>query len=158
VFMMVATNRPFDLDDAVIRRLPRRLLVDLPTQADRKEILRIHLAGEQLDESVSLDDLAKRTPFYSGSDLKNIVVAAALACVKEENEQASRAAAQALESGPQVKTESDGVYNTSTSTTTTVDSPAPPATPPPATVLHLVRGQTYNSRRSAQVYLKTCQA
>ncbi|KAJ4309328.1 hypothetical protein N0V94_008981, partial [Neodidymelliopsis sp. IMI 364377] len=86
VFVMVATNRPFDLDDAVIRRLPRRLLVDLPTQADRKEILRIHLKGEQLDSSVDLDDLAKRTPFYSGSDLKNVAVSAALACVKEENE------------------------------------------------------------------------
>ncbi|KAF2993693.1 hypothetical protein E8E13_002115 [Curvularia kusanoi] len=93
VFVMVATNRPFDLDDAVIRRLPRRLLVDLPTQNDRREILRIHLQGEQLDPSVSLDDLAKRTPFYSGSDLKNVAVSAALACVKEENETAARNAA-----------------------------------------------------------------
>lgn len=90
---MVATNRPFDLDDAVIRRLPRRLLVDLPTQTDRREILRIHLKGEQLDASVDLEDLAKRTPFYSGSDLKNVAVSAALACVKEENETAARAAA-----------------------------------------------------------------
>ena len=93
VFVMVATNRPFDLDDAVIRRLPRRLLVDLPTQTDRREILRIHLQGEQLDASVDLEDLAKRTPFYSGSDLKNVAVSAALACVKEENETAARAAA-----------------------------------------------------------------
>lgn len=92
VFVMVATNRPFDLDDAVIRRLPRRLLVDLPTQADRKEILRIHLQGEQLDALVDLEDLAKRTPFYSGSDLKNVAVSAALACVKEENEHAARTA------------------------------------------------------------------
>lgn len=95
VFVMVATNRPFDLDDAVIRRLPRRLLVDLPTEADRLEILKIHLRGEQLDDSVSLEDLAKRTPFYSGSDLKNLAVYAALACVKEENERAIVEAAKA---------------------------------------------------------------
>ncbi|KAL1605343.1 hypothetical protein SLS60_004891 [Paraconiothyrium brasiliense] len=95
VFVMVATNRPFDLDDAVIRRLPRRLLVDLPTEKDRAAILKIHLRGEQLDESVDLDDIAKRTPFYSGSDLKNLAVSAALACVKEENEQAAIAAAKA---------------------------------------------------------------
>ncbi|KAK8200482.1 putative ATPase family AAA domain-containing protein 1 [Phyllosticta capitalensis] len=80
VFIMVATNRPFDMDDAVLRRLPRRVLVDLPTEKDRESILKIHLKGEQLDDSLDLADIAKRTPFYSGSDLKNLCVAAALNC------------------------------------------------------------------------------
>lgn len=87
-FIMVATNRPMDLDDAVLRRLPRRLLVDLPTETDRLEILKIHLRNENLAEDVDLPTLAKDTPFYSGSDLKNVAVAAALNCVQEENEQA----------------------------------------------------------------------
>jgi ATP-dependent 26S proteasome regulatory subunit len=86
VFMMVATNRPFDLDDAVLRRLPRRVLVDLPTQKDRESILKIHLRDEQLDDAVSLSKLAEKTPYYSGSDLKNVSVSAAMACIKEENE------------------------------------------------------------------------
>ena len=94
-FIMVATNRPFDLDDAALRRLPRRLLVDLPTEKDREEILKIHLRGEQLDDPVSLQELAARTPFYSGSDLKNLCVAAALACVREENDMAAAAARKA---------------------------------------------------------------
>ena len=75
-----------DLDDAVLRRLPRKILVDLPTAKDRESIFKIHLKGETLDESVSLGTLAEQTPFYSGSDLKNVCVAAALAAVKEENE------------------------------------------------------------------------
>jgi SpoVK/Ycf46/Vps4 family AAA+-type ATPase len=83
-FIMVATNRPMDLDDAVLRRLPRRLLVDLPTEADRLEILKIHLRNEQLADDVHLPDFAMRTPFYSGSDLKNLAVAAALNAVREE--------------------------------------------------------------------------
>jgi SpoVK/Ycf46/Vps4 family AAA+-type ATPase len=146
VFVMVATNRPFDLDDAVIRRLPRRLLVDLPTQADRKAILRIHLAGEQLDESVDLEDLAKRTPFYSGSDLKNIVVSAALACVKEENEQAAAAVAQAtFEIEAPAQAEADGTIKSPESATTSTPSSELSATPSnPPKVLHLVRGQSYN--------------
>ena len=89
-FIMVATNRPFDLDDAVLRRLPRRLLVDLPSEEDRLAILKIHLKDEQLDPSVDLADLARRLPLYSGSDLKNLSVAAALACVREENEIAAQ--------------------------------------------------------------------
>ncbi|EEH23046.2 hypothetical protein PABG_05257 [Paracoccidioides brasiliensis Pb03] len=88
-FIMVATNRPFDLDDAVLRRLPRRLLVDLPTEQDRLSILKIHLREEQVDASLDLAELASRTPLYSGSDLKNMCIAAALACVNEENEQAA---------------------------------------------------------------------
>ncbi|KAL3421899.1 ATPase [Phlyctema vagabunda] len=87
--MMVATNRPFDLDEAVLRRLPRRLLVDLPIEKDREAILKLHLKDEILDESVSLAKLAKNTPFYSGSDLKNLSVAAAIACVREENDDAA---------------------------------------------------------------------
>jgi SpoVK/Ycf46/Vps4 family AAA+-type ATPase len=87
-FIMVATNRPFDLDDAVLRRLSRRLLVDLPVEKDREAILGIHLKNEVLDPSVSIADLARQTPFYSGSDLKNLSVASALACVREENEEA----------------------------------------------------------------------
>lgn len=84
-FIMLATNRPFDLDEAVLRRLPRRLLLDLPVEKDREAILQMHLKDEILDSSISLAKLAKDTPYYSGSDLKNVSVAAALACVREEN-------------------------------------------------------------------------
>jgi hypothetical protein len=90
VFMMVASNRPFDLDDAVLRRLPRRLLVDLPIAKDRESILGIHLRHEALDSSVNLTTLSEQTPLYSGSDLKNVCVSAAIAAVREENELAEK--------------------------------------------------------------------
>ncbi|KAI9474441.1 P-loop containing nucleoside triphosphate hydrolase protein [Coemansia mojavensis] len=83
VMVMAATNRPFDLDDAILRRLPRRILVDLPTEADRVRILEIHLRGEDLDPDVDLKALAKRTQGFSGSDLKNVCVAAAQAALRE---------------------------------------------------------------------------
>lgn len=90
-FIMVATNRPFDLDEASLRRLPRRLLVDLPTEKDREAILGIHLKGELLHPDINLATLASQTPFYSGSDLKNLCVATALACVREEFDNAAAA-------------------------------------------------------------------
>ena len=70
VIVIGATNRPFDLDDAVLRRLPRRLLVDLPGEKERKEILKILLRDEKVAEDVNLDEVAKKTGDFSGSDLK----------------------------------------------------------------------------------------
>ncbi|CAE6490353.1 unnamed protein product [Rhizoctonia solani] len=84
VVVIGATNRPFDLDDAVLRRLPRRLLIDLPGLEEREAILRIMLKGEDVAEDVDVPTLAKRTDGFSGSDLKNLVVAAALDAVKEK--------------------------------------------------------------------------
>ncbi|WPH04085.1 AAA-domain-containing protein, protein [Acrodontium crateriforme] len=119
VFMMVATNRPFDLDDAVLRRLPRRLLVDLPVAKDRESILGIHLKGEQLDERVKLEELAQQTPLYSGSDLKNLCVAAALAAVREENDLVAKATAETLaqqKQTPEQKSEESSPADIETST------------------------------------------
>lgn len=84
IFVMVSTNRPQDLDEAVLRRLPRRILVDLPLRDGRLAILQSLLRDEVLDASVSLDKLATDTELYSGSDLKNLAVAAAMEAAKEE--------------------------------------------------------------------------
>lgn len=100
-FIMVATNRPFDLDDAVLRRLPRKLLVDLPDQKDREAILRLHLKDETLDSEVSIAQLAEKTPLYSGSDLKNVAVSAALAAVREENEEAEKSQGDGVKTYPE---------------------------------------------------------
>ncbi|KAI0027897.1 hypothetical protein K488DRAFT_60169 [Vararia minispora EC-137] len=86
VIVVGATNRPFDLDDAVLRRLPLRVMVELPDESQRETILRIHLRDEQLDDDVDLKRLANLTDRFSGSDLKNLVVSAALDSVKESVE------------------------------------------------------------------------
>ncbi|KAG9118326.1 hypothetical protein FRC07_007219, partial [Ceratobasidium sp. 392] len=86
VIVLGATNRPFDLDDAVLRRLPCRVMVDLPEKAARQEILKILLREETLAGDVRLDMLAEKTGRYSGSDLKNLCLAAAFNSVKENAE------------------------------------------------------------------------
>lgn len=83
VIFIGATNRPFDLDDAVLRRLPCRVLIDLPDKAARQEILRILLREETLARDVVLDGLANMTDGFSGSDLKNLCLVAAFTAVKD---------------------------------------------------------------------------
>ncbi|XP_019158379.1 PREDICTED: uncharacterized protein LOC109155101 isoform X1 [Ipomoea nil] len=83
ILILGATNRPFDLDDAVIRRLPRRIYVDLPDAENRHKILNIILAQENLETNFPFEQLANATEGYSGSDLKNLCIAAAYRPVQE---------------------------------------------------------------------------
>ncbi|CAE6357490.1 unnamed protein product [Rhizoctonia solani] len=83
VVVIGTTNRPFDLDDAMVRRLPCRVLIDLPDDAAREVILKILLRNEQLENDVDLKYLARQTLGYSGSDLKSLCVMAACESAKE---------------------------------------------------------------------------
>ncbi|CAO2142660.1 unnamed protein product [Urochloa humidicola] len=83
VLVLGATNRPFDLDEAVIRRFPRRLMVNLPDASNREKILKVILAKEELGPDVDLDSLANMTDGYSGSDLKNLCVTTAHYPIRE---------------------------------------------------------------------------
>ena len=83
VIVMGATNRPFVLDDAVLRRLPRRLHVDLPDQQARLAILKIITREDVLEDSKNLIKLSEATSLYSGSDLKNLAKSAATSATRD---------------------------------------------------------------------------
>ncbi|XP_010429750.1 PREDICTED: uncharacterized protein LOC104714166 isoform X1 [Camelina sativa] len=97
VLVLAATNRPFDLDEAVIRRLPRRLMVNLPDATNRSKILSVILAKEDIAPDVDLEAIANMTDGYSGSDLKNLCVTAAHLPIREilEKEKKEKTAAHA---------------------------------------------------------------
>ncbi|CAD6222626.1 unnamed protein product [Miscanthus lutarioriparius] len=96
VLVLAATNRPFDLDEAVVRRLPRRLMVNLPDAPNRKKILSVILAKEDLADDVDLEALVNLTDGYSGSDLKNLCITAAHCPIREilEREKKERTLAE----------------------------------------------------------------
>ncbi|KQK04715.1 putative cell division cycle ATPase isoform X2 [Brachypodium distachyon] len=83
ILVLAATNRPFDLDEAIIRRFERRIMVGLPTQESRELILRTLLSKEKVDKDIEFKELATMTEGYSGSDLKNLCVTAAYRPVRE---------------------------------------------------------------------------
>jgi cell division protease FtsH len=84
VVMMAATNRPDILDPALLRpgRFDRQILVPLPTQEERKQILAVHFRDKRIDDDVDIDVLARGTPGMSGADLANLVNEAALFAVR----------------------------------------------------------------------------
>ncbi|PHU15982.1 hypothetical protein BC332_17187 [Capsicum chinense] len=83
VLVLAATNRPFDLDEAVIRRLPRRLMVNLPDAPNRAKLLIVILAKEEFAQDVDLESVASMTDGYSGSDLKNLCATAAYRPIRD---------------------------------------------------------------------------
>ncbi|KAJ3671050.1 hypothetical protein LUZ60_008476 [Juncus effusus] len=82
ILVLAATNRPFDLDEAIIRRFERRIMVGLPIAESRELILRTLLSKEQVEE-LDYKELAVMTEGFSGSDLKNLCVTAAYRPVRE---------------------------------------------------------------------------
>ena len=84
IIIIAATNRPDVLDPALLRpgRFYRQVTVSLPDKQARKEILAVHAKNKVLDKSITLDNLAKRTPGFSGADLENLLNEAALLTVR----------------------------------------------------------------------------
>ncbi|KAK1377146.1 lon protease-like [Heracleum sosnowskyi] len=83
ILVLAATNRPFDLDEAIIRRFERRILVGLPSAENREMILKTLLAKETVDKDVDMKELSMLTEGYTGSDLKNLCTSAAYRPVRE---------------------------------------------------------------------------
>ncbi|CAI6092036.1 unnamed protein product [Clonostachys chloroleuca] len=77
-FLLIATNHPGDLDEAILRRVPSRLYIGLPSASARESMLNIFLREEELDSELRLRDIAARTTGFTGSDLHTVCVQAAL--------------------------------------------------------------------------------
>ena len=80
IIVMAATNRRDILDPALMRpgRFDRQVTVNYPDQNGRVAILKVHSKGKKLDDSVDLDNIAKRMPYATGADLENVMNEAAI--------------------------------------------------------------------------------
>jgi|UniRef100_A0A6U0DMZ0 ATPase family AAA domain-containing protein 1 len=95
VMVLGATNRPWDVDEAILRRLPRAFEIGLPNREQRAQVLAVTLKGENLEDGFSapkedapLWKIAGETEGFSGSDLRDLCKQAAYGPVRDflENE------------------------------------------------------------------------
>ena len=88
IIVIAATNRADVLDPALLRpgRFDRQVTVNLPDIKAREEILAVHARNKVLGKGVTLSNLAKRTPGFSGADLENLLNEAALLAVRRNKE------------------------------------------------------------------------
>ena len=88
IIIIAATNRPDVLDPALLRpgRFDRQVTVNLPDVRGREEILAVHAKNKILADGITLKNLAKRTPGFSGADLENLLNEAALLAVRRGKE------------------------------------------------------------------------
>jgi spastin len=84
ILVMGATNRPQELDDAAIRRLTKRIYIPLPSTGARSSLVRNMMRKQgRVLPALELDEVARMTDGYSGSDLANLCKEAAMGPVRE---------------------------------------------------------------------------
>ncbi|KAI8979930.1 P-loop containing nucleoside triphosphate hydrolase protein [Pilobolus umbonatus] len=83
IVILGATNRPNDIDTAILRRMPKKFAVRLPSEAQRRSILELLLKDIHLSPDFNMSDLVQRTAGLSGSDLKELCRNAAMIPIRE---------------------------------------------------------------------------
>ncbi len=97
ILIMGATNKPWDLDDAIVSRFQKKIYVPLPDLVARKIILQIHLEGADISR-IDLSRLAERTEGFSGRDISNLCQEAIIKMVRETNPNLENLTVRELES------------------------------------------------------------
>ncbi|XP_077541416.1 katanin p60 isoform X1 [Haemaphysalis longicornis] len=72
VMVLAATNFPWDIDEALRRRLEKRIYIPLPNSGGREALLKINLKDVEVCPELDINDIAERLDGYSGADITNV--------------------------------------------------------------------------------------
>ena len=84
VMVMGATNRPWDLDEALLRRFEKRIYIPLPNEVGRKQMFYLNTKKIEIDKNIDTKELVSLTKGYSGADISNVCRDAALMPLRRE--------------------------------------------------------------------------
>lgn len=90
VIVLAATNTPWDLDEALRRRLEKRVYIPLPDSEGRRELFRINMKDVELQDDVNFEELGDKAKGYSGADVANVCRDASMMSVRRIMEQARK--------------------------------------------------------------------
>lgn len=82
IIVIAATNIPNVIDEAILRRLEKRIYIPLPDAKTREELFRINMKGVDFEADVDFVDLAQRASGYSGCDVANVCRDASMMSVR----------------------------------------------------------------------------
>ena len=83
LYVIGATNKPWSLEAGFLRRFQKRIYVSLPDRASRINLFGQYTTRLQMESSLKIEDLAKLSEGYSGSDVKDICQSVQLRVVDE---------------------------------------------------------------------------
>ena len=83
VYVIGATNKPWDLDWAFIRRFQKRIIVPLADHVTRLSMFKVYTSNLQIAPDVELDELARISEGFSGSDIRDVCQSAQLKLIGE---------------------------------------------------------------------------
>ncbi len=92
ILVIAATNRFELLDKALLRagRFDRHIEITLPDKTARAKILKLYLKNKNIEKSINIDELAKKTTYFSGAMLENLINEATIFAIKDNQDKINK--------------------------------------------------------------------
>lgn len=83
IYVIGATNKPWQLDEAFIRRFNKRIFIPLPDKEARLQLFKLYTKTLSLSQDIDFDKLVEMTDGYTASDIRDVIQAAHMRVIRE---------------------------------------------------------------------------
>ncbi|MEM0178516.1 MAG: AAA family ATPase [Fervidicoccaceae archaeon] len=83
IYVIGATNKPWQLDEAFIRRFNKRIFIPLPDKEARMQLFKLYTKNLPISNDIDFDKLVEQTEGYTASDIRDVIQAAHMRVIRE---------------------------------------------------------------------------